>query len=72
MNEKAEPRFLVVAVNLIIMFFALVGLSLSASIALLWLRLVTAAIQSLLIVLAVLQCVLYAKCYIDHRVTERI
>ncbi|MHC4881960.1 MAG: hypothetical protein ACYTEN_08980 [Planctomycetota bacterium] len=70
MKETQKPSFLIVTANLGVMFFTLIGLGLSGSCNSIGLRLIMISGQSLLIVLAVFQCVLYLKNYIDYQLNE--
>jgi protein-S-isoprenylcysteine O-methyltransferase Ste14 len=71
-KEVQKPNFLIPVINLVIMFFVMIsfGLSLSISGMPIWLRLITVALQSLMIVLVVLQFIFYLKNYIDYRLNK--
>lgn len=71
-KEVQKPNFLIPVTNLVIMFFVMIsfGLSLSVSGMPIWLRLITVALQSLMIVLVVLQFIFYLKNYIDYRLNK--
>lgn len=71
-KEVQKPNFLIPVINLVILFFVMIsfGLSLSISGMPIWLRLITVALQSLMIVLVVLQFIFYLKNYIDYRLNK--
>ena len=71
-KEVQKPNFLLPVINLVLLFFVMVsfGLSLSISGMPLWLRLITVALQSLMIVLVILQLIFYLKNYIDYRLNK--
>lgn len=63
---------MIVVANLIVMFCTLTGLSFTASISTtsFGLKLTSVLLQSFLITLAVMQCILYLKGYIDYRLNQ--
>ena len=71
-KEVQKPNFLLPVINLVLLFFVMIsfGLSLSISGMPLWLRLITVALQSLMIVLVILQLIFYLKNYIDYRLNK--
>lgn len=70
MKEIHKPKTLVLVANLVLMFCALAGLVLWVSCSSFGLRMVGIMLNSLLVVGAVLQCILYLKNYIDYRLNE--
>lgn len=70
MKEIHKPQTLVLVTNLGLMFCALAGLALWISCPSFGLKTVGVMLNSLLVVIAVLQCVLYLKNYVDYRLNE--
>jgi len=70
MKEIHKPQTSVLVANLVLMFCALAGLALCVSFPSFEHKLVGIMLNSLLVVGAVLQCVLYLKNYIDYQVYE--
>lgn len=70
MKQLRQPMFLMVVINLVVVFFALNGLALSAYTPYSGNKLTMIISISFVIVIGIFQCVLYLKNYIDYRLNE--